>query len=42
MDDFEQKRFNSTHILARLKYNNLTNSEISIIDIGANENLAIR
>lgn len=41
-DDFEQKRFNSTHILARLKYNNLTNSEISIIDIEANKNIAIR
>lgn len=41
-DDFEQKRFNSTHILVRLKYNNLTNSEISIIDIEANENVAIR
>lgn len=41
-DDFEQKRFNSTHILVKLKYNNLTNSEISVIDVGANENLAIR
>ncbi len=41
-DDFEQKRFNSTHILVRFKYNNNTNSEISIIDVDVNKNMAIR
>lgn len=32
-DDFEQKRFLHTFILAKLIYNNLTNSEFSLLDI---------
>lgn len=32
-DDFEQKRFAHTFIAARLLYNNLTNSEFSLLDI---------